>query len=175
MNSPDPASLQNLNDIALPTTVGWWPLAPGWYFLIGLLLLALAWLSYRALQHWIKNRYRRAALTELQILAEDTQNTEKRDSSLRQLPVLLKRTALSAYPRHQVASLSGADWYGFLNSQVRKPAFNDPAISLLDHLAYSTGDLRSVDTQATTDLFEAIRHWLNHHEPVNQPPDSKGA
>jgi len=132
MNSPDPASLQNLNDIALPATVGWWPLATGWYFLVGLLLITLAWLSYRSLQRWINNRYRRAAL-------------------------------------------SGDDWYGFLNSQVKKPAFNDPAISLLDHLAYSTGDLRSVDTQATTDLFEAIRHWLNHHEPVNQPPGSKGA
>jgi len=173
MNSPDPASLQNLNDIVLPATVGLWPLAPGWYFLTGLLLIALAWLSYRLLQRWINNRYRRAALTELQLLAEDTQNAEKRDSSLRQLPVLLKRTALSAYPRKQVASLSGDDWYGFLNSQVKKPAFTDPTISLLDHLAYSTGDLSSVDTQATIDLIEAIRHWLRQHDPAAQSPDSK--
>ena len=144
MNSPDPASLQNLNDIVLPATVGWWPLAPGWYFLIGLLLITLAWLCYRSLQRWNNNHYRRAALTELQLLEEDTQNAEKRDSSLRQLPVLLKRTALSAYPRNQVASLSGDDWYGFLNSQVKKPAFTDPTISLLDHLAYSTGHLGSV-------------------------------
>jgi hypothetical protein len=172
MNSPDPASLQNLNDIVLPATVGWWPLAPGWYFLIGLLLIALAWLCYRSLQRWNNNRYRRAALTELQLLEQDTQNAEKRDSSLRQLPVLLKRTALSAYPRNQVASLSGDDWYGFLNSQVKKPAFTDPTISLLDHLAYSTGHLGSVDPQATSALFEAIKHWLGHHDPVPRPPGS---
>ena len=165
MNSPEPASLQNLNDIVLPVTVGWWPLAPGWYFLIGLFLIALAWLSYRSLQRWIKNRYRRAALTELQLLADDTQSAEKRDSSLRQLPALLKRTALSAYPRNQVASLSGDDWYGFLNSQVRKPAFTGPTISLLDHLAYSTGDLTSVDAQATAVLFDSIKHWLRYHDP----------
>ena len=167
MNSPDPASLQNLNDIVLPATVGWWPLASGWYFLIGLSLLALTWLSYRSLQRWINNRYRRAALTELQLLAVDTQNADKRDSSLRQLPVLLKRTALSAYPRNQVASLSGNDWYVFLNAQVKRPAFSDAAINLLDHLAYSTDDLSSVDTQATTALFEAINHWLRHHNPAN--------
>jgi len=175
MNSPDPASLQNLNDIVLPVTVGWWPLAPGWYFLIGLLLIALTWLSYRSLQRWIKNRYRRAALTELQLLEEDTQNAEKRDSSLRQLPVLLKRTALSAYSRKQVASLSGDDWYGFLNSQVTNPAFTDPTISLLDHLAYSTGNFNSVDSQAITALFEAIKHWLRHHDPITRPPGSKGS
>ena len=173
MNSPDPASLQNLNDIVLPVTVGWWPLAPGWYFLIGLLLIALAWLSYRSLQRWNKNRYRREALTELQLLAGDTQNAEKRDSNLRQLPVLLKRTALSAYPRNQVASLSGDDWYGFLNSQVKEPAFTDPTISLLNHLAYSTGNLNAVDSQVITALFEAIKHWLRHHDPVTRPPGSK--
>lgn len=175
MNSPDPASLQNLNDIVQPVTVDWWPLAPGWYFLIGLLLVALAWLSYRSLQGWIKNRYRRAALTELQLLAQDTQNAEKRDYSLRQLPVLLKRTALSAYPRNQVASLSGDDWYGFLNSQVNKPAFTGPTISLLDHLAYSTGNLSSIDSQAITVLFEAIRHWLRHHDPATRPSGSMGS
>lgn len=173
MNSPDPGSLQNLNDIVLPATVGWWPLAPGWYGLIGLLLIALAWFSYRSLQRWINNRYRRAALTELQLLAEDIQGAENRGSSLRQLPVLLKRTALSAYPRKQVASLSGDDWYGFLNSQVNKPLFTGPVAGLLDNIAYSTGDLSSADARATTVLLDAIRHWLKHHQPASLSKDSK--
>ncbi len=173
MNSPDPGSLQNLNDIVLPATVGWWPLAPGWYVLTGLLLIALAWFSYRSLQRWINNRYRRTALTELQLLAEGIQNTEKRNSSLRQLPVLLKRAALSAYPRKQVATLSGDDWYGFLNSQVNKPLFTGPVTGLLDNIAYSTGDLSAVDAQATTVLLDAIKHWLKHHQPANRSEDSK--
>ena len=70
MNSPDPASLQNLNDIALPETVAWWPLASGWYFIIGLLLIALAWSVYRRRQRWTRNRYRRMALSELQVLTK---------------------------------------------------------------------------------------------------------
>jgi len=175
MNSPDPGSLQNLNDIVLPATVGWWPLAPGWYVLTGLLLIVLAWFSYRSLQRWISNRYRRAALTELQLLVEGIQNAEKHNSSLRQLPVLLKRAALSAYPRKQVASLSGDDWYGFLNSQVNTPSFTGPTIGLMDYLAYSTGDLSAVDSQATAALLEAIKHWIRHHHPSTRSQDNREA
>ena len=173
MNSPDPASLQNLNDIVLPAPVAWWPLASGWYFLLGILFVALAWFGYRALQLWIKNRYRRAALTELRRLAEGIQNTENRASSLRQLPVLLKRTALSAYPRHQVASLSGGDWYGFLNSQLKVPAFTGTTTGLLDDISYSTGDLTMVDSQATKALLDTIEHWLKHHHPATRSEAGK--
>ena len=176
MNSPDPASLQNLNDIVLPATVGWWPLAGGWYVLIGLALIILAWYSYQMLQRWIKNRYRRAALDELRLLANsiqtgsiqtgNIQNAGKRDSSLRQLPALLKRTALSAYPRKLVAPLSGDDWYGFLKSQLKKPAFTDTSANLLNSISYSTGDLSKLDSQATMALLDDIEHWLKHHLPV---------
>ncbi|NOR19848.1 MAG: DUF4381 family protein, partial [Xanthomonadales bacterium] len=109
MKLNDPASLQNLNDIVLPANVEWWPLASGWYFLLGLLLIAVGWYGYRSAQRWIANRYRRAALRELELLKEAVGNDVDRNNNLRQLPVLLKRTALSAYPRHQVASLSGKD------------------------------------------------------------------
>ncbi len=93
MKSPDPASLQNLNDIVLPATVGWWPLAPGWYILFASLLIALAWSGYRLLHRWKNNRYRRAALRELQLLKERIHATEERDAEvrdakLRQIPVL---------------------------------------------------------------------------------------
>ena len=163
MNSPDPASLQNLNDIVLPASVSWWPLASGWYFLIALMLIALAWIGYRAIRRWIENGYRRAALHELQLLVQDIQDTEKRNTGLRQLPVLLKRTALSIHPREQVASLSGEDWYDYLNSQIDKPAFTESDKSLLDSISYSTGDLNNIDSRAQNALIEAIRFWLNHH------------
>ena len=61
MNTPDPASLQNLNDIVLPEAVSWWPLANGWYYLFGVLLLLLAWFAYRMIRSWRRNGYRREA------------------------------------------------------------------------------------------------------------------
>ena len=163
MKSPDPASLQNLNDIVLPATVSWWPLATGWYILGAFLLILFIWLGYRSLRHWFENRYRRAALQELQSLANGMQNTEDRDSNLRHIPSLLKRTALSIYPREQVASLSGKDWHQFLDSKLSKPLFAGSVASTLDTVSYSRGDLSRVDSQAEADLLNASRHWLKHH------------
>ncbi len=173
MKSPDPASLQNLNDIGMPATISWWPLATGWYALIGFLLIALAWFSYHSLRRWINNRYRRAALLQLQLLEDRVQHPEKRDASLRQIPVLLKRTALSVYPRSQVASLSGKDWFRFLNSTQMKPSFTETTASILNTVSYSTGELSTVDSKAATDLIDASRSWLKNHQPIN-PPKEKG-
>jgi len=173
MNSTDPASLQNLNDIVLPPSVSWWPLASGWYLLLALLLAALAWFVYRSIRRWIDNRYRRAALYELQLLTQAIQNPEKRNASLRQLPVLLKRTALSVYPREQIASLSGDDWYDFLNSQLDSPAFTEPDRRLLESISYSTSDLSIVDSRAENALMEAIKHWLNHHQGPGRRQDGQ--
>jgi len=178
MKSPDPASLQNLNDIVLPAIVGWWPLAPGWYFLFGLLLTALVWFGYRSLHRWMNNRYRRAALRELQLLekrihATEERDAEVRDANLRQIPILLKRTALSAYPRSQVASLSGKDWFLFLNSTLKNPSFTESTANTLNRISYSYGELSAVDSQSITALLNASRQWLKRHQPVAQPKDSK--
>ena len=168
MKSPDPASLQNLNDIVLPAASGWWPVASGWYFLFGLLFVVFAWLGYRSLQRWQADRYRRAALYELQLLAEGIQSTANRDASLRQIPKLLKRTALSAYPRYEVASLSGKDWHSFLNSKVRSPSFTETTFNTLDEVSYRCGELNSVDNQAATALLYASRLWLKQHRHVTR-------
>jgi len=174
MKSPDPASLQNLNDIVLPATVGWWPLASVWYVLFGLWLIAFVWFGYRSLQRRINNRYRRAALRELQSLAEQILDAEERDANLRQIPVLLKRTALSVYPRCQVASLSGKDWFHFLNSTLKSPSFTESTASTLNKITYSCGDLTAVDSQATTALVRASRHWLKYHQPVARGKNATG-
>ena len=175
MKSSDPSSLQNLNDIVLPATVGWWPLASGWYVLIGILLIASAWFGYRSLRRWINNGYRRAALRELQLLEGQVQQAEERDASLRQIPILLKRTALSVYPRKQVASLSGEDWFHFLNSTLKNPLFHGAITSSLNTVSYSTGRLDSIDSQATIALLDASRSWLKHHQPITRPTDGRGA
>lgn len=170
MNTPDPASLQNLNDIVLPEAVSWWPLANGWYYLFGVLLLLLAWFAYRMIRSWRRNGYRREALQQLQMLAKDIESTEKRDAGLRQLPVLLKRTALSVYPRGQLASLTGENWLNFLNSKVSKASFNKATAALLDKLSYSVGDLSAVDTKTAGELLGACQHWLKNHQPDPQKP-----
>ena len=165
MKSTDPASLQNLNDIVLPEFADWWPLASGWYFLLGLLLIVLVWFIYTSIQRRINDRYRRTALHQLQLLAQDIDRADKRDFALRQVPILLKRTALTAYPRRQLASLTGKRWHDFLNSKVSTPSFTESSCYSLDNISYSVGNLDTVNAEAASELLKACKHWLKHHQP----------
>jgi hypothetical protein len=164
MKSTDPSNLQNLNDIVLPDAVGWWPLASSWYYLLGLLLIVLGWYCYRSLRRWVQNRYRRAALHELATISESLESESERTQRLRQIPGLLKRTALSAYPRSEVASLSGKDWYGFLNSTLVAPLFTAGVTSTLDVISYTTGALNEVDSSSAKDLLVVSRRWVKQHQ-----------
>jgi len=172
MKSPDPASLQNLNDIVLPAQVGWWPLATGWYFLFALLLTVIAWIAYRSLKHWSGNRYRRAALEEFHSLEQGMQDDTRRDECLGRIPVLLKRTALTVYPRKQVASLAGNNWHQFLNSKTKEPLFRGTVAETLDLVSYSAGGLNEVAPQACAALLDATYQWLKHHRAPSGPRDN---
>ncbi|NOT12524.1 MAG: DUF4381 domain-containing protein [Methylococcaceae bacterium] len=96
-------SLDTLNDVILPSAVPWWPLAPGWYGILGVLFLAIIWQICRLWQRWQANAYRRAALHELSGLEDAVAIAE-----------LLRRTALAIVPRKVVAELTGTTWTDWL-------------------------------------------------------------
>lgn len=99
----DAANLDNLRDIVTPPPVPWWPPAPGWWFLLAMLTVALVIALFRGLRKWRANAYRRAALRAIQAA-----------SNLAEVAELLKRAALAAYPRNEVAPLSGVAWTDWL-------------------------------------------------------------
>jgi len=154
----DNTSLQNLNDIVVPPEVALWPLAPGWYVLAGILVLGLVWQAWRYWRQWKKNRYRATALITL------SEVRAKRDrDALSQIPELLKRTALSGWPRRQVAALSGIQWHQFLDRTAATDRFGAGAGSILDRLAYAGGeDLAGNDAEIDV-VLEAAEFWLKHH------------
>lgn len=169
MTSSDPASLQNLNDIVMPSSVPWWPLANGWYVLIALLMLALGWAVYRFIRKRIANRYRRAALLDLQVLGRGISTPAEKDSCLRQIPALLKRTALSVYPRTLVAGLSGENWLRFLNSTADPSPFTPGTFQTLNEISYTTGELTDIDEQRANELLGACEQWLKSHRATISP------
>jgi len=81
----DAGNLQNLNDIVVPGPVAWWPLAPGWYVLAAMAMIALVVVAVRQWRRWRHNCYRRQAMLELSSIREQGSAV-----SLQQLPVLLK-------------------------------------------------------------------------------------
>lgn len=104
-----------LRDIHLPDPIGWWPLAPGWWGLLALLIVLVAGLVY------VMRRRRRVtpvqlALAELMRLEADS-NMPVREK-LQAVSILMKRVAISLYPREEVARLSGKEWQCWLAEKV---------------------------------------------------------
>ncbi len=143
-------SLQNLNDILVAGPVPWWPPAPGWYVLTGAVLAALAFLAWRRWRRWRGDSYRRQAQAELEAI--------RAHGPAQRLPVLLKRTALSAWPRREVAALSGRDWHRFLDDSAQMNAFCNGVGESLDGLAYG-----AADEAESGRLFEAAESWIRLH------------
>ena len=154
----DPGSLQNLNDIVVPGPVAWWPPAPGWYVVLAVLAAFLLWISFRGLRTWRRNTYRRQALRELADIKRAGVAAAAR------IPVLLKRAALSAWTRPEVAPLSGPEWHDFLDRTAGTDRFRaGGAGALVDRLAYAGHDGMAVSGDEFRQLHDAAKFWLKNH------------
>jgi len=143
----DPADLSNLRDLTLPPEVALWPPAPGWWIVAAAGFVAVVILAAAATVRYRKNAYRREALRQL--VAVDPGG----------ISAILKRAALAAWPREQVAALTGAAWLAFLDRTGRTTAFTTGAGRHIETLAFGgTIDRSSIDA-----AHAAARAWLRSH------------
>lgn len=134
-----------------PTRIAMTPQTPGWILLgIGLGFL-LGWGLTRVWRRYTSNAYRRAALAELASLTLDGEDPA-------QIAILLKRTALAAFPRADVASLHGDSWLGFLDEHFPGDGFCHGAGKVL-----ATAPWRP--TTPDPALTALARDWILRHQP----------
>lgn len=164
----DATSLENLFDIVMPAPVPWWPLAPGWFVVGGMALVLVLWAAWRVWKSWRAAAYRRAALAEWRQLKTRAADPGQREAALRHLPELVKRTALAAFPREQVARLSGTEWLRFLDRAGHTDAFTHGRGRVLSELAYDPHATAQLDTAAVEELFSVIRRWIAGHATTAQ-------
>ena len=159
--SPVPADFA---DIVEPAPVPWTPDTPAWTVVFVLLALLLLYLGWRAWRHYRANAYRREAAHRLEELAGRATDPTSRDAALLEIPVLMKRTALAAYPRVEVASLSGEAWLGFLDRSGGGKDFVEGPGRLLDTLSSQPSEARTAITGPEVDgLVHALRRWIRRH------------
>jgi Domain of unknown function (DUF4381) len=148
----DPADLSRLADIVLPPPIPWWPPAPGWWILGAGCLAALAIVVVAAIGHYRRNAYRRVALAELSSIKQNDPGAAAAISTV------LKRVALVAYPRSDVAGLTGARWAAFLDRTGGASDFTaGPAAGLAG--AVQGGGLANGDA-----IVAAARRWVQRHK-----------
>jgi hypothetical protein len=158
------SGLEKLHEIFLPDPVGWMPQTIGWYVVFGIILLGMCWWGYSRLCRFRANRYRRVALAELAVLERDLRQPEKRGKALAEIPALLKGTALSAYPRTDIASLSGEKWLAFLDKSMGGRGFMEGEGHLLPELAYApSARISNLPDETISKLLQLVRLWIKKH------------
>lgn len=142
------APLDKLNDFYQPPPPAWTPQTPGWYVLFTVIGILIIWLVVHFIRRWFANRYRREALHELTLIPPH------------EFSALLKRTSLAAWPRAQVASLSGESWLAFLNQSSGEKLFDHSPANRVEEIALHPEALSSEDEQT---LREAVADWIRRH------------
>nr|WP_283105355.1 DUF4381 domain-containing protein [Shewanella seohaensis] len=109
--TPNPA-LADLQDIILPDPIGAWPWAIGYWLALAILLVLLI-----AAILWLKKRaaYLAPKKAAQGLFAALDPHSSQYPSDVNQL---LKRTALSYFPREVIAKLDGPAWANWLDSHL---------------------------------------------------------
>ena len=142
------APLDKLHDFYQPPLPAWTPQTVGWYVLFAIAGMFVIWMAVHLVRKWFANRYRRAALRELDLLPAN------------EFSALLKRTALAAWPRERVASLSGGAWLKFLNEAAGDETFHSPPADRIEEMALQPIPLSNEDEHAPR---KTVATWIRRH------------
>lgn len=159
-------SIMDLRDIVIPEPVGLWPPAPFVWVLLGAGCFGLALLIWRGVARWRAGAYRRAGLALLSQIEERLLAQGKEAAALADLSILLKRVALAAFPRKQVAPLYGDEWLAFLDSTCKGCAFSSGPGQLLTAATDSRIEEITIHSNDGEQLVRMAGVWIKRHQVI---------
>jgi uncharacterized protein DUF4381 len=155
MQGTDPAKLP-LRDIHLPDPISWWPLAPGWWLSLLLIIMLVIFVIY------LIRRYRNHKLSVLYLAKQELEqikvgfnlNQNKADL-VKELSELIRRVSISVFRREESAGLTGQDWLAFLDRYSDKKEFNNGVGRVLIEAPYQASPDFNSD-----ELIGLISGWI---------------
>lgn len=157
-----------LRDIHLPEPIGWWPLAPGWWILLAILILLpvlialfIKWRRHQRRQGRVKQQVE----DELKRIRDSYQQHQDSLRLIQELSALLRRAAISRYPRSEVASLTGEHWLNFLDRQLDSTDFSQGTGRILGDAPYRPTTPSPEDAEA---LLALSQRWLSSLPKLRQ-------
>jgi hypothetical protein len=151
--------LEQLHDIEGLDHISWWPLAIGWWIVIGLgivLMGVIIWFGVRRLafmRSWKNDTLKKLAHLEKQ-LSDDTAR-----ASAITLSEYLRRIALKRFSRKECAGLVGNSWLKWLTKHDPKGFDWENKGVLLTDVPYSPVDHR-LSANQIKELIQAVRDWV---------------
>lgn len=146
-------SVLNLAPLDIPAEPSWWPLPlSAWLLLGGIVALALIGWVYR----YFQGRMKRKALQQLDIL--------QKEPDLPALDRLLRRVALTYYPRDQIAGLTGDAWLKWLDRQTTAARF----LPLKSQWSLGLYRCQPIEPNHWEACIAASRLWILQFKPGGQ-------
>ncbi len=156
--------LDRLEPLAEPAPISLWPQTEAWAWVGLAVLLGLIWLARRGMVRRRARAYRRMALAEIAAAR----------SSPATIAEILRRTALVAYPRSEVAGLYGDDWLAFLDKTGPLPRsglatnFREGPGRCLARAPYSRTSEAVQDDHRQ--MVALANRWVRHHRSAAGGP-----
>jgi len=146
-----------LRDIQIPDAIGLWPPAIGWWILAVLIPLLL-YLSYKLYKYITRKTALKVVKKQFKVLKINTQLNDKQ--KLVELSSLMRRIAVSIFPREELASLTGNAWLDFLDKHSETALFNSDMARLLIDAPYR----KAPDLNELNALFDLCENWVNQQK-----------
>jgi hypothetical protein len=149
----DPSQIP-LRDLHLPDPVGWWPPAPGWWVLAAL----LAGVAAGAV--WWRGHRRRLARSAMAAARQELARLHAGGEPLTtvsEASKLLRRLAISIFPRRDAAGLTGEAWLRFLDGPMENAPFSKGPGRILINAPYR----RSVSADEVRPLLDLCAGWMD--------------
>ena len=159
MNPKQQPTLE-LRDIHLPDPVSWWPLAPGWWLALAIIIAVIV-LVIIFVRRYRQQLYRRLGLQRLTAIEHDETTQQDHRQLIQQLSKLLRHMSVLHY-RQTCAGLDGTAWLIFLDQPFHKqPEPKNQPFSAGVGQCLGAGpyqkDIGDIDTVA---LFTLCRLWI---------------
>ncbi len=146
---PTPISLHKLYE---PNPVPFHFETPGWYILFSLILVTTIFLLIGQILKFKKNKYRRAAINDIENLKTD-------NSLIPELFVILKRTAIHAFGREKTGNLYGKEWISFLEKSGKNINLSAYSEEISDILYQG----KPLKTETELKILLNAKKWVKTH------------
>lgn len=140
--------LLELRDVIYPVDPGFWPPAIGWWIVLVLVILCLV-----GAVHLFRLVYLRLAESSFVEEVDALVQLQPREAVV-ELSILMRRIAITRFPRDSVAGLSGEDWLQFLDQSGNTDQFTTGPGRTLVSAPYSELTPENLDP-----LFKICRDW----------------
>lgn len=144
-----------LRDIHLPNPISWWPLALGWWLVIGIIIFCIICV-FIIIKYFMRPTLYREAATALDRIESDFHQHGDATCSMKEISALLRRVILSQKNSDKKGGITGHAWLEILDKNLNGEEFREGAGKYLLSGPYQ----ENFDKKNVPEIIELCRKWI---------------